>query len=63
MSSYWVNFAANGDPNDVGLPIWPRYGATSQEVMIFGDEARAGAMPDQDKFAFWDRFFGKQLHP
>jgi tripartite-type tricarboxylate transporter receptor subunit TctC len=22
---------------------------------------RAGAMPDQDKFAFWDRYFGKQL--
>ena len=23
ISSYWVNFAANGNPNGKGLPSWP----------------------------------------
>ena len=27
VMSYWVNFAANGDPNGSGLEPRPRYGA------------------------------------
>ncbi len=57
MSGYWVNFAATGDPNGDGLPLWPRFGATSQDVMIFGDSTKVGVMPDLDKLAFWDRWF------
>jgi para-nitrobenzyl esterase len=37
MSSYWANFAANGDPNGKGLAVWPAYGDQAQ-VMELGDK-------------------------
>ena len=30
LSSYWVNFATNGDPNGKGLPAWPPAADTSR---------------------------------
>ena len=34
MSSYWTNFAKNGDPNGSGLPEWPKYSKNDRyEVM------------------------------
>jgi para-nitrobenzyl esterase len=33
ISSYWTNFAKNGNPNGPGLPEWPRYKAEHYEVM------------------------------
>ena len=37
MSSYWVNFAATGNPNGKGLPPWPAYRANSDMAVEFGD--------------------------
>lgn len=60
VSSSWVNFARNGDPNGPGLPAWPRYGASTTDVMVIGDEVKAGPLPDQDKMRFWDRWFARE---
>ncbi len=37
MSSYWVNFAATGNPNGKGLPKWPGYDAASDASLVFGN--------------------------
>jgi carboxylesterase type B len=43
MSSYWANFAANGDPNGKGLAPWPSVREQPGMVMELGDHT--GAIP------------------
>ncbi len=37
ISTYWVNFAAAGDPNGDGLAIWPAHDARHDPYIKFGD--------------------------
>jgi para-nitrobenzyl esterase len=38
MSSYWANFAKNGDPNGDGLPVWSAFNSNEKKVMELGEE-------------------------
>ncbi|HEY1759062.1 MAG TPA: carboxylesterase family protein [Bryobacteraceae bacterium] len=59
MSSYWVNFAATGDPNGKGLPAWQPYNAKTNDAkaMVFGDTPEFGPQIDAPRLAFFDKFY------
>jgi len=62
MSDYWLNFAASGDPNGQGLPVWGDFGQGT--VMEFGPQAHMQSIMDlgySGRFEFWDRAFGINL--
>jgi para-nitrobenzyl esterase len=59
MSSYWVNFAKNGDPNGPGLPEWPAFSDAAPAVMHFdqSSSARQG-VPNLEQLQALDAYFG-----
>lgn len=61
MEQYWTNFAKTGDPNNVGLPEWPHYGAPAEAVMELGD--KSGPMPvlDPERKALFDAYLATRL--
>lgn len=46
MSRYLVNFAKRGDPNGAGLPAWPPYARSSDEIMDFAANGKPVAEKD-----------------
>jgi carboxylesterase type B len=61
LSSYWANFAANGDPNGKGLPVWPAYKEKSSErTMVLGDKVEAGSGLDSARLGLYDAMYARQ---
>ncbi len=56
MSSYWVNFAAKGDPNGSGLPVWPPFEKSNFKLMELGDQLVARDIPSKEQFDFMDKY-------
>jgi para-nitrobenzyl esterase len=68
MMSYWVNFAKNGDPNGAGLPAWPAFRHSSQQVMYIDGKSGARPLPNRpqldalDGYYAWRRQEAKRAH-
>jgi para-nitrobenzyl esterase len=47
MSSYWINFAATGNPNGRDRPSWPKYDENKDLALGLGDEVRPIPVPNK----------------
>ena len=61
MEQYWTNFAKTGDPNGAGLPQWPRYGSSANDVMGLGDKTGAIPILDPERKAPFDAYLATRL--
>jgi para-nitrobenzyl esterase len=59
-SSYWVNFAATGDPNGEGLAPWPVFETLEQgPVLHISTEPAPGESLNAEKLAFYQALFDR----
>jgi len=61
MAGYWVRFAATGDPNGGGAPVWPVYGSEKRDHLVFGDEIQQAAGVRNQECALFDDFQALRL--
>ncbi len=59
MSSYWVNFAATGDPNGQGLAKWIAYDGKAATTMVFGNKPGGAQSPSEAQLAFFQSDFDR----
>lgn len=58
MSSYWVNFASHGDPNDPALPPWPAFDpATGGHVLELKSEPGLITAPADPQLRVFDAVY------
>lgn len=58
MADYWTTFAARGDPNGPGRPVWPEFGAEQDRLLDFtNDGPAAGPIPNADRLDLIERFY------
>ena len=59
MTSYWVNFAASGNPNGGSLTKWPAYTAKDDQVLEFGDQIAVKSEVNKAGLDFFDSYYQK----
>jgi para-nitrobenzyl esterase len=52
MNTYWTNFAKTGNPNGVGLPVWPLYNTQKEEMLDIEINGKPVSKPDPRKARF-----------
>lgn len=57
MSTYWTNFAKNGDPNGQSVPQWPAFSTASQRALFFDTHPSARPMPNLEQLKALDAYF------
>ena len=57
VSAYWTNFAKTGDPNGAGLPRWPAFTETSQQVMFLDTASSARPVPNMEQLKAWEAYY------
>ncbi len=55
MSGYWTSFAAGGNPNGAGRPLWPAYDREAEAYLEIGDVIRMGERLLDEKLDFMER--------
>ena len=57
MSAYWTNFAKKGNPNGPGLPEWPAFTESAQQVMYFDGHSGSQPVPNITQIKAMDAYF------
>ena len=63
ITSYWTNFARNGDPNGEGLPRWPAYSASADQALELGDKIAVRSETNKAGLDFYDNYFQSLKSP
>jgi len=57
MTSYWVNFAASGNPNRANLTKWPAYTVKDDQALEFGDQISVRSEINKAGLDFFDTYY------
>jgi para-nitrobenzyl esterase len=60
-SSYLLNFARSGNPNDGNLTVWPEFTGPNSQALFIGDNIEANAVPFRAALDFYDAFYTQAL--
>lgn len=55
MQAYFVNFIKSGDPNGLGLPVWPAIKSNAVQVMHIDVNTGAHAEQNRERYIFMDK--------